>query len=181
MSANMRPGQTAEIAGPKKAFVLSNPKVAASMIKRSKRSLLVVSSESSNILTNDGDLIDTAIRLQKVNQITVAATGPLVKNFKEKGSNVYSISIMNLGDRLRDPNWKGFDSKGHYDLVIFLGAPYYMEWLVLSGLKNFAPDLKTMSLGNSYQPNAHWSMGSSPLKRWREELDEIINILEEEK
>jgi acetyl-CoA decarbonylase/synthase complex subunit epsilon len=181
MSAKMRTGQTAEIAGPKKAFVIPNPKVAASLIKKSERPLLVIGSESPNISTKDGDLIDTAIRLQKIGKITVAATGHLIKDFKERGTMVQSMPMMNLGDRLRDPTWNGFDGNGQYDLILFAGAPYYMEWLVLSGLKNFAPDLKTMSLSNSYQPNAQWSMGSTPNKKWQEELDEIITNLEEVK
>jgi acetyl-CoA decarbonylase/synthase complex subunit epsilon len=177
----MRTGQTAEIAGPKKAFVIPNPKVAASMIKRAKRPLLVIGSESPDISTNDGDLIDTAIRLKNIGKITIAATGHLIKNFKERGAMVQSMPMMNLGDRLRDPTWKGFDGNGQYDLIVFAGAPYYMEWLVLSGLKNFAPDLKTMSLGNSYQPNAQWSIGFAPSNKWQEELDEILTNLEEVK
>lgn len=179
MSARMRTGQIAEIAGPKKAFVIPNPKVAASMIKKANRPLLVVGSDSTKLTTKDGDFIDTAIRLQKTGSVTVAATGHLIKIFKQREANAQSISMMNLGDRLRDPEWEGFDGKGQYDLIIFIGAPYYMEWLVLSGLKNFAPDLKTMALDNSYQPNAQWSMGSMPEKTWQEELDEIINNLEE--
>jgi acetyl-CoA decarbonylase/synthase complex subunit epsilon len=181
MSAKMRTGQTAEIAGPKKALVVPNPKVAASMIKRAERPLLVIGSKSTNIPTKDGDLIDTAIRFKKIDKITVVATGHLIKIFKERGTTVYSMPMMNLGDRLRDPAWKGFDGNGQYDLILFAGAPYYMEWLVQSGLKNFAPELKTMSLGNSYQPNAQWSMGSTPSKKWQEELDEILVNLEEAK
>jgi len=179
MSAKMKPGQTAEIAGPKKAFIIPNSKVATSMIKKAERPLLVIGSESTEIKTKDGDLVDTAIRIHKMEKITIAATGHLIKIFKERGASVQSIPMMNLGDRLRDPNWQGFDGKGQYDLVLFLGAPYYIEWIVESGLKNFAPDMNTISLGNSYQPNANWSMGSIPLKKWQEELDEILKNLEE--
>ncbi|TET72177.1 CO dehydrogenase/acetyl-CoA synthase complex subunit epsilon, partial [Candidatus Bathyarchaeota archaeon] len=46
-------GQTAEIAGPKKAFVISKPVVAASMIKRAKRPLLVVGSKAVDVKTVD--------------------------------------------------------------------------------------------------------------------------------
>ncbi len=56
-----------------------------------------------------------------------------------------------------------------------------MEWLVQSGLKSFAQDLRTLSLGNTYQPNASWSMGSMPVKNWLTALDEIIKELEEGK
>jgi acetyl-CoA decarbonylase/synthase complex subunit epsilon len=111
----------------------------------------------------------------------VVATGTLVKTFRERGAEVYSMKFMNLGDRLRDPGWAGFDGKGAYDLVLFVGTLYYMEWLVESGLKSFAQGLRTVSLGNAYQPNASWSMGSMPVKDWLAALDEIIKELEEGK
>jgi CO dehydrogenase/acetyl-CoA synthase epsilon subunit len=38
-----------------------------------------------------------------------------------------------------------------------------------------------MSLSNSYQPNAQWSMGSAPGNKWQEELEEILTNLEEVK
>jgi acetyl-CoA decarbonylase/synthase complex subunit epsilon len=179
MSAKMRTGQTAEIPGPKKAIVIPKPKVAVSMIKRAERPLLVVGSKAPDIETNDGDLVDSAIRFLKTG-VTVVATGHLSKTFRDRGVEVYSMQFMNLGDRLRDPGWSGFDGKGPYDLVLFVGTLYYMEWLVQSGLKSFAQDLRTVSLGNAYQPNASWSMGSSPRKNWLTALDEIIKGLEEE-
>jgi len=180
MSAKMRTGQTAEIPGPQKANVIPQPKVAASLIKRAERPLLVVGSKAPDIVTNDGDLVDSAIRLQKTG-VTVVATGHLSKIFRDRGAEVYSMQFMNLGDRLRDPEWAGFDGKGPYDLVLFVGTLYYMEWLVQSGLKSFAQGLRTVSLGNAYQPNASWSMGSSPMKNWLMELDDIIKELEEGK
>jgi acetyl-CoA decarbonylase/synthase complex subunit epsilon len=89
------------------------------------------------------------------------------------------MPLMNLGDRLRDPNWEGFDGDGAYDLVVFAGIPYYMEWLVLSGLKNFAQDLRTVSLDKSYQPNASWSLGTMPEEDWKEVIDVIVSNIEE--
>jgi CO dehydrogenase/acetyl-CoA synthase epsilon subunit len=65
MAARMIPGQTAEIAGPKKAFLIQKPEVAVSMIKRAKRPLLVIGSEGVVRKTKDGDLVDTVIRLLK--------------------------------------------------------------------------------------------------------------------
>lgn len=182
MFAKLRPGQTAEIAGPKHAKVFPNPTVAASMINMAKRPLLVIGSKAKEIVTEDGDLIDSAIKIGKKGKITIAATGHLIGEFKErKAKNVYSIPFMNLGDRLRDTDWKGFDGKGHYDLVIFAGSQYYLEWLVLSGLKNFAPNLRTVSLGNLYQPNARWSMGTIPHSKWMNPIKEIIEKLEEKR
>ncbi len=179
MAARMIPGQTAEIAGPKKAFVFPKPEVAASMIKRAKRPLFVIGSDGVRIETKDGNLVDTAMRLLK-KSLTVVATGHLVGEFRKKGADgAHGMPLMNLGDRLRDPNWEGFDGDGAYDLVVFVGIPYYMEWLVLSGLKNFAQDLRTVSLDRSYQPNASWSLGTMPEEDWKEVLDVIISNIEE--
>lgn len=180
MSAKMRTGQTAEIPGPKKAHVIPQPKVAASMIKKAKRPLLVVGSNAPKVKTNDGDLVDSAIRFLKTG-VAIVATGHLAKTFRDRGTEVYSMPFMNLGDRLRDPGWAGFDGEGPYDIVLFVGTLYYMEWLVQSGLKSFAQDLRTVSLGNTYQPNASWSMGSMPVKNWLTALDEILKELEEKK
>jgi len=180
MPAKMTLGQTAEIPGPRKAFLIPKPEVAAAMIKRAKRALLVVGSEAANIKTKDGDLVDYATRLSKIRNITVAATGHLIGEFrKRKAEGVHTTPLMNLGDRLRDPEWGGLDGAGPYDLVLFAGFPYYLEWLVLSGLKNFAPKLRTISLDRVYQPNANWSLGSMAEEEWKEVLDKMITILEE--
>ncbi len=175
MSAKLRPGQTAEIAGPKHAKVFPNPAVVASMIKRAKRPLLVIGSKAPETETEDGDLIDSAIKIGKKGKLTIAATGHLIGEFKKrKAKKVFSIPIMNLGDRLRDTNWNGFDGEGQYDLAIFAGSQYYLEWLVLSGLKNFAPNLRTISLGNLYQPNASWSVGTVNHSKWMSLLKEVV-------
>ncbi|MFQ6053610.1 MAG: carbon monoxide dehydrogenase beta subunit family protein, partial [Candidatus Bathyarchaeia archaeon] len=118
--------------------------------------------------------------LSKIGNVTVAATGHLVAEFIRRGAeNVHPIPLMNLGDRLRDADWGGFDGGGAYDLVLFVGFAYHLEWLVLSGLKSFATNLRTISLDNTYQPNASWSLGSMNGGDWREVLDRIASILEE--
>lgn len=179
MSAKLTTGQTAEIPGPKKASLIPKPEVAASMINRAKRPLLVVGSEALKVKTKDGDLVDTAIRMARTKRITIAATGHLAGEFRKRGAlEVQGISLMELGDRLRDPSWSGLEGGGAYDLVIFIGLPYYLEWLVLSGLKNFAPSLRTISLDNTYHPNAGWSLGYSPPEEWIEILDTIVSNLE---
>ena len=145
------------------------------MIKRAKRPLLVIGSKAPETETEDGDLIDSAIKIGKKGKLTIAATGHLIGEFKKrKAKKVFSIPIMNLGDRLRDTNWNGFDGEGQYDLAIFAGSQYYLEWLVLSGLKNFAPNLRTISLGNLYQPNASWSVGTVNHSKWMSLLKEVV-------
>lgn len=179
ISAKTIPGQTAEIPGPKKAFLIPKPEVVVAMIKRAKRTLLVVGSEAVNIKTKDGDLIDSAMRFSRIENITVVATGHLVGEFRQRDFyDVYAMQLMNLGDRLRDSDWEGFDGKGPYDLALFVGFTYYLEWLVLSGLKSFALDLRTISLERVYQPNASWSFGNTAEEEWEEIIDKIVSILE---
>jgi len=181
MTAKMNTRQTAEIAGPKKANVFPNADVAANLIAKAKRPLLVIGSESTTLKTNDGDLVDTVIRAMKNRKLSVVATGHLVGEFRRRGvEKAYSMSIFVLGKRLSDPEWSGFDGKGPYDAVVFAGFPYYMEWLVESGLKNFSK-LRTISLERSYQPNAEWSLGWMPEPDWRETIDKIVSRLEEGK
>ena len=181
MAAKMNTGQTAEIAGPKKANIFPNADVAANLIRKAKRPLLVVGSESTKLKTNDGDLVDSAIRAIKNRKLSVVATGHLVGEFRKRGvDEAYSMSIFVLGKHLSDPEWRGFDGKGPYDAVVFAGFAYYMEWLVESGLKNFSK-LRTISLERSYQPNAEWSLGWMPEPDWRETIDKIVSRLEEGK
>ena len=181
MSAKTRLGQTAEIAGPTKANIFPNGNVAASLISKAKRPLLVVGSHSVKIETNDGDLIDSAIRTMKNPKVTVVATGHLVGEFRKRGADkANSLSLFVLGKYLIDPEWKGFDGKGPYDTIVFMGFAYYMEWLVESGLKNFAMSLRTISLDRNYQPNAKWSLGWMPEPDWKEAIEIIVSQLEEE-
>jgi acetyl-CoA decarbonylase/synthase complex subunit epsilon len=181
VAAKMNTGQTAEIAGPKKANVFPSSDVAANLIARAKRPLLVVGSKSTEVKTNDGDLVDTAIRAMRNDRLTVVATGHLVGEFRRRGADrARSMSIFVLGKHLSDPDWRGFDGLGSYDAVVLAGLPYYMEWLLESGLKNFS-DLRTISLERSYQPNAEWSLGWMPEPVWRETIDKIVSRLEEGK
>jgi len=178
MSAKNVLGQTAEIAGPKKAFIIPKPEVAAAMIKRAKRPLLIVGAEAKGMETKDGDLIDTAIKASE-GGISVVATGHIVGEFRRRGADVHSMPLMNLGDRLRDPEWMGLDGKGGYDLAVFVGFSYYLEWLVQNGLKSFAQGLTTVSLSRSYQPNAGWSLGAMKAEEWKEVIDVIVESIKE--
>ena len=179
MSARLEPWQRAEIPGPKKALVISKPGVVSAIVRRAKRVLLIVGSKAMEVKTEDGDLIDSAIRLGRTGKVQVAVTGHLIGEFIRRGfKGAYTIPLFNLGDRLRDPEWGGLDGKGPYDLVLLLGFPYYYEWLLLSGLKHFAPHLRTISLGRFYQPHASWSFPNTLPEEWRGYLSKIIEDLE---
>ena len=84
MSAKRRLGQTAEIAGPTHANIFPNANVAANLIAKAKRPLLVVGSHSIKSETNDGDLVDSAIRAMKNPKVAVVATGHLVGELRKR-------------------------------------------------------------------------------------------------
>lgn len=181
MSVKMKTGSTAEIAGPLSANIFPNEEVAAKMISKAKRILFVVGAESTLKETKDGDIIDSVIRVMKNKKVTVVATGHLVGEFRKRGvEDAHSQSLFVLGKYLSEPDWEGFDGKGSYDSVVFIGYAYYMEWLVQSGLKNFANKLRTISLDRTYQPNAQWSLGWMPEPDWKKAIEVIVSSLEEE-
>lgn len=174
---------TAEIPGPTKAFVINNPRVVTAMIKRSKRPLLIVGQESILEDLDDNKLIDYMIDLAKIGNIPVVATAHTVRAFIEREFNsVTSMSLVEIGERLKDQDWKGIDGEGQYDLVLLAGFPYYLSWLVLSGLKHFAKRgekyLTTISIDRYYQPHASWSLPNLQTDKWKENLKSIIDEME---
>lgn len=173
--ATAEPWQTAEIPGPKKAFVITKPEVATAMIKRAKRPILIVGHKAAETELEDKKLIDYMIELAKKANIPVVATAHIVKEFlKREYQPAGYMSAVDIGNRLTDPEWSGLDGEGQYDLALFVGLPYYMEWTILSGLKHFAPNLKTITLDNVYQPHASWSFPNISAKDLTENLKVII-------
>lgn len=180
MSAKAESWQKAEIAGPKKALLILKPEVVVAMIKRAKRPLVIVGHLAAEDYSDDVKMIDYAIRMSKINGIPVVATGHTIKEFVKKDFNsaVY-MSAMDIGVRLTDPEWKGLDGKGPYDLALFMGLPYYMEFVILAGLKSFSTDLNTISLDRFYDPHATWSFPNLSVKDWNDSFETILNKLGE--
>ena len=174
--------QTAEIPGPTRAFVVSKPKIVSAMIKRSKRPLLVVGHESTIEKLGKKKPIDYMIMIAKSGKIPVVATAHIIGEFKKRGYKAaVSMSLVEIGDRLKDPDWMGLDGKGQYDLVLMTGFPYYLSWLVLSGLKHFAlrgeKYLTTISIDRYYQPHSSWSFPNLSIEKWEENLKSIVEEL----
>ena len=168
--------QKAEVGGPKKAFLITKPAVVVSMIKKAKHPILVVGSGATEKVTDDKALIDLVIQLAKKGEIPVVATAHIVGEFLKRNFKpaawMPSVDIIN---RLVDGEWLGLDGKGQYDLALFIGLPYYMEWVLLNALKHFAPSIKTVSLDKTYQPNASWSFSNLTNEDWMQNLEEIIS------
>lgn len=175
----VEPWQTAEIPGPKKAMVITKPDVAAAMIKKAKRPILIVGHKAAEIAFEDKKLIDFAIELARKAKIPIVATAHTISEFLNRGHKPDGwMPAVDIGNRLTDSTWTGLDGNGPYDLALFLGLPYYMEWTILNGLKHFAPHVKTVTLDNVYQPNASWSFPNISLKDWFESLKVIIEKFE---
>jgi acetyl-CoA decarbonylase/synthase complex subunit epsilon len=177
--AMAEPWQTAEIPGPKKAHVITKPAVVVAMVKRAKRPIFIVGHETVEVKSSKEKAVDLAIRLAKSGEIPVVATAHIVGEFVKRGFHPAAwLSVMDIGNRLKDPEWKGLDGRGQYDLAVFMGIPYYMEWLILSGLKHFAyKHLTTISLDRFYQPQATWSFPNTKIEEWTKSLEDVISML----
>jgi acetyl-CoA decarbonylase/synthase complex subunit epsilon len=174
------PWQCAEIAATKKANQITKPEVAVAMIKRAARPILVVGSNATERSMEDKQLIEYLIDFAKASKVPVVATAHMVSEFLKRGYEPADfMSAMDIGNRLVDPEWQGIDGKGHPDLAVFVGLPYYMESLILAGLKHFAPNLKTMTLDNVYHPHASWSFPNAGVKDWAENLKVMTSKFEE--
>jgi anaerobic carbon-monoxide dehydrogenase, CODH/ACS complex subunit epsilon len=167
--------QTAEIPGPKKASLIVKPDIADAMIRRAKRPIMIVGHGILEYEVEGSKLIDCLIELARKAKIPVIVTASTNKEFLSRGFQPAAIMpAVDISNRLTDPSWKGLDGKDPYDLAIFVGLPYAMESTILSGLKHFAPGVKTMTLDCVYQPNASWSFPNSTIKDWAASVKGIV-------
>ena len=178
LSKATEPWQTAEIAGPKKALVITKPTVVSAMMKRAKNPILIVGHMASEVELKNGTPIDYVIRMARSAKIQVVATAHIQGEFLKRGFQVDAwMPAVDIANRLTDPEWKGVNGKGQHDLALFMGLPYYMQWLILSGLKHFSSRLRTVSLDMHYQPHASWSFPNLSVKDWEGNLEVIVEEL----
>jgi acetyl-CoA decarbonylase/synthase complex subunit epsilon len=178
MGVKAEPWQKAEIAGPKKAYLILKPEVVVAMMKKARRSILVVGHQAAEDYSDDVKMIDYAIRMGKTSEIPIVATAHITSEFLRKGFQpAAAMPAMDIGNRLKDPDWTGLDGKGPYDLALFMGLPYYMQFVILAGLKHFSTNLKTISLDRFYNPHATWSFPNLSIKDWHENFETILNKL----
>ena len=174
--ATAEPWQKAEIAGPTKALVITKPEVVVAMIKKAKRPILIVGHEATD--PEEKQMLDIAIRLAKTGKIPLVATAHIVGEFLKKGFQPAAfMPAVDIANRLTDPEWKGLDGNGQYDLAMFMGVTYYMEWLIFSALKHYGNGLKTISLDRYYHPHASWSFPNLAVETWSQNLEIIITKL----
>lgn len=179
MGVAVEPWQTAEIPGPKKALAITNPQIVVSLIKRSKNPIMVVGHKAAEAQLKNGLLIDYIIRISERAEIPIVSTPSIQSEFIKRGfSKVVGMPLVDIANRLVDPEWMGIESKGAHDLAVFVGFTYYVGWLILSGLKHFSPQIKTVSIDMHYQPHASWSLPNMSLSDWEKNLEMLIGGLE---
>ena len=174
------PWQRAEVPGTVKAFVITKPEVVIAMLRKAKHPIFVVGHEVAEIDLGGEKPIDYVIRIAKATKVPVVATAQTVAEFLKRDFKPAAfMSAMEIGSRLTDPGWSVAGEGTPHDLALILGIPYYMEWVIESGLKSFAPNLRTISLNRFYQPHCNWSFPNLSLENWRKNLELIAQKVEE--
>lgn len=177
--ATAEPWQRAEIPGPTKGFTIPKPDVVVALIRRAKRPILIVGHRASEEALDQAKLIDYAAEVAKAGGVPVASSGRSFAELRRRGIRASLMSAVEAANRLVDPSWEGLDGSGPHDLALFMGLPYYVEWVILSGIKHFS-NVKTISLGRFYQPHASWSFPNLNLEEWGKSLKAIIEGLKKE-
>jgi anaerobic carbon-monoxide dehydrogenase, CODH/ACS complex subunit epsilon len=149
----------------------TTPEVAAKLISKAKRPLLVV---GTKVL--DPELLDRAVKIAQKANIPIAATGSSMPGFVGKDVKAKYINLHQLGFYVTDSAWPGLDGNGTYDTIIVLGHIKYYINQVLSGTKNFS-NVKSISIGKDYIQNATMSFGNLSKADHYAALDELINAL----
>lgn len=165
-------------AGRLMALPIKDPKVVVAMVKRAKRPIIVAGSEVDEIELEEGKkVIDYLIKIARNGNIPVVATADMRLAFIERDLEPETMPLMEIVQRLQDPDWKGFDDEGRYDLILFIGIFYDLASQALSSLTNFAPELTTMSIDRHFHPNAKWSFPNASLSEWCKGLKSIASGL----
>jgi CO dehydrogenase/acetyl-CoA synthase complex epsilon subunit len=126
--------------------------------------------EKHKIRAGRGFIKDTEIR--KVGRPIVLGKCMHARGFNPSAS----MGLSDLINRLTDPTWS-LDGNGAHDLIIFLGIQYPILSQMLSTLKHFTQNPKTMSLNGFFQPNADWSFPNMKEKEWEEKMAFLLKTL----
>jgi acetyl-CoA decarbonylase/synthase complex subunit epsilon len=149
----------------------TTPEIAAKLISKAKRPLLVV---GTKIL--DPELLDRVVKISQKTKIPIAATGSSMPGFVDKDVDAKYINLHQLGFYVTDEAWPGLDGKGTYDTIIVLGHIKYYINQVLSGTKNFSK-VKAIAIDRNYIQNATMSFGNLSKADHYAALDELIEAL----
>ncbi|HWQ66545.1 MAG TPA: CO dehydrogenase/acetyl-CoA synthase complex subunit epsilon [Methanospirillum sp.] len=169
----------AEMGGTTRATVISKPEVLVALLKKAKRPLFIIGHEVTAAGPESEALTEFIEGVARAKRVPVLGTSHMIRDLIARGIKASAImGGMEIVDRLRDPDWKGLDGHGQYDLVLIAGMSYSLGWVLLSGLRHGAPGLKTIALDRMYQPNASWSFSNQPVGPWRVSLQAVLALLE---
>ena len=171
---SVKPWQFTAI-NPTMGTAMKEPVQLAKILKKAKRPIIVVGALADQIEVYDGKtLLDLLIVLGK--KIPIVATSNISKAFLDKGFKPTSImTVANITNRLSDPEWKGLDGKGQYDMVVYTGMTIYLELQMLSRLKNYANWLKTISLERFFIPNANMGLANLKVDEWKQGMKAFMD------
>ncbi len=168
------PWQLGNIPGPKRAAELS-AETAVELIKNAKNPLIVAGPQAFDAKVGSEVLADVLAKLRE--GAPVVATAHAAKMFLDRGFNeVTPMGIIDLTNKLLDPAWS-MNGNGCHDLVIFSGIQYALLSQMLSTLKHFSTNVKTISLDRFFQPHADWSFPNFAEKKWEGEIIKAITEL----
>lgn len=146
---------------------VEDPVVLGNIIKdpKNKRFLLIIGAKSVDYKVGDKRQLDILLEMAKVLKAPIVATGHVYKAIKASGypvDDVHILNVMNITERLVDPEWEGLDGEGPYDVVIFGGHLIFHLSQMLSTVINFAYDRPMISVAvdGYYHPNARFSIPS---------------------
>ncbi len=175
----VRPYQKPNI-NPDMGVTVFEPETLANILKvQRKRKLFIIGPESLTWELDGKKVVDFFIEIVNKLDISVIATGHIYKYIIEKldKDNVTMMSLINITQRLSDPEWKGLDGNGQYDMAIFGGHLVYYVSQALSNLKNFTTHLRTIDLDKYSHPNARFSLANLSDGEWKEFLEKLIENL----
>lgn len=149
------------------------PEVMAVLIKRAKHPVLITGGR----LLTDSKLTDYAVKIYD-RGVPVIATGASSKPLVERGVKVQSavFTLHHVTQYMLDGEWMGFDGKGGYDVVAYLGIEPYLLSRMLSALKHFS-DITTLNIDRFYQPHANFTFPNLFEEEHYSEIEKIINNL----
>jgi acetyl-CoA decarbonylase/synthase complex subunit epsilon len=170
------PYNVPNVRGPLTATVMT-PKTVVNLIKHAKRPILIVGSLALKADVGNKKAIDFAIEFANKTGVPVVAAAHTMKGFIERDFNPADMmGVADITNRIIDPEWKGLDGNGGYDVVLYLGVPYQFATQILSSIKHGATSIKSISLDRSFDPNATFSFGNLTADEWSTALEELLRL-----
>ena len=174
-----KPYQKANIPGPEVGVSVSDPVALSTIIKRSQNILVIIGAESIKDVIGKRSYAEYLLELGQKSKATIITTTTAYKFLTEKSKvgNATVMSLINITDRLRDPEWINLTGTGEkYDLIVFGGFLVYYVSQSLSTLKNYS-QYRTVSLERFHHPNARFSLPNLEKEEWGQYLEVVLSKL----